>query len=330
MLLILIITLMIFSVLILWKSSGWMTDSLIPVSKKLGTSYIAVTTIIVSLILSLPEIFSSVYAYFLGYLDIGLGVIIGSVMANIGLILGLSAMIKPLTVERAVVIRDGIFMIAAAGIVLLFGSDLHYSRSEGLVLFLLFIPHVINVWAFEKGRSTKSQKKKVKRVQKGLSLINMPKLKLKPSFLTFSIGAITLIGGSYLFSYSLVELGKTVPLPGILIGLIFGGIGTAMPNIAAALQGTLKGYKDAALTETFGSNIFTLLITLGILIMLSPFSIKGSVFYFDLTWMIIMNLLLVAFIFKGYHYREESLTRFEGLVLLLFYVVLLIIQFLKF
>ena len=320
------ILLLILAVILIWKSSDWVTDSLVPLSNQLGTSYIAVMTLIISFVLSLPEIFVAVYSFLLGHLEIGLGVVIGSVMCNIGLIVGTSAMIKPLTVEKSVVVRDGIFLVIVAAIVLLFGSDLEYSRSEGIVLLLLFIPYVINVWALEKWRPKRSQKEKVKTVEKSLSLIGHSKFKLKASSLTFILGAAVLIAGSYLFSISLVKVNDFFKFPEILVGLVFGAIGTGAPNIAAAWQGTLKGYKDAAITETFGSNIFTLLITLGIIIVMAPFVIKGSVFYFDLTWMIILTTLMVALIFKGYKYKEASLTRYEGTALLLFYLALLVVQ----
>ncbi|PIN75769.1 hypothetical protein COV17_03705 [Candidatus Woesearchaeota archaeon CG10_big_fil_rev_8_21_14_0_10_36_11] len=324
------LVLLVLSVILIWKSSDWITDSLVPMAKRLGTSYIAVTTLLVSFILSLPEIFTAIYSYFLGHLDIGLGVVIGSVMANIGLIVGVSAIIKPLRVEKSVVIRDGIFMVVIAAVVLLFGSDLHYSRTEGLVLLLLFVPYAINVWSFERWRPTKNQKQKVESVKRNLSLFGHSFLKLKPSSLTFILGSVVLIGGSYLFSSSLIQLNETLQLPEILVGILFGAIGTSMPNIAAAIQGTRKGYADAAITETFGSNIFTLLITLGLVVVLSPFSIAGNVFYFDLTWMIIITLLFVALIFKGYKYKEASLTRYEGIALLLFYIMLIAVHVLLF
>jgi len=247
------------------------------------------------------------------------------VMINIGLTTGLSASLKPLTVEKPVTIRDGVFLIIAAIIVLLFGADLSYSRTEGLVLLLLFIPYALNVWSFEKWRPHREKKEKVENIKKSLSVIgHFSFLKLKPSLLTFLLGAVILVGGSFLFSFSLVNLSGALPLPEILIGLIFGAIGTGIPNITAAIQGTRKGYKDAAITETFGSNVFTLLITLGIIIVLKPFTIAGKTLYFDLTWVIIIHVLMLAFIFKGYHYREESLTRYEGVALVLFYLAIII------
>jgi len=323
----LIILILIFSILLIWKGSDWITDSLIPVANKLSTHYIAITTLLVSFILSIPELFTVLYSGFLGHINIGLGVIIGSVMINIGLTTGLSASLKPLTIEKSVAIRDGIFLIIVAAIVLLFGSDLSYSRTEGLILILLFVPYALNVWSFEKWRPHKSQKEKVKNMKQSLNVIgHFPFFKFKPSLLTFFLGAIILISGSFLFSFSLINLSQVLPLPEILIGLVFGAIGTGMPNITAAIQGTRKGYKDAAISETFGSNIFTLLIVLGIIIVLQPFTIIGKLFYFDLTWMIVIHFLMIAFIFKGYRYREESLTRYEGMALVLFYLTIIIIN----
>lgn len=324
---ILIFLLLIASILLIWKGSDFVTDSMVPVANMLGTGYIAVTTLLVSFLISVPELFTAIYSYFLGQLNVGLGVIIGSVMINIGITVGLSATIKPLTVDKSAAIRDGIFLVVIAAIVLLFGSDLSYSRPEGLILVLLFIPYALNVWAFEKWRPHKNQKEKVQNMEKSLSLFgNMEFLNFKPSIFTFVLGAAVLTFGSYLFSYSLVKIGSILPIPGIIVGLVFGAIGTATPNIAAALQGTFKGYKDAAITETFGSNIFTLLITLGVLIFIAPFQIEEKIFYFDLTWMIVIHLLMIAFIFKGYKYREDSLTRFEGLVLMIFYIAIIIIN----
>ena len=327
----LIILILILAVMLIWKGSDWITDSLVPVANKLGTNYIAVTTLLVSFILSIPELSTVLYSGFTGHLNIGLGVIIGSVMINIGLTTGLSASLRPLTVEKPVAIRDGIFLIIAAAIVLMFGADLNYTRPEGFVLLLLFIPYALNVWSFEKWRPHKEQKEKVENLKKSLSLIgHFNFLKFKPSLLTFLLGAGILIGGSFLFSFSLVNLSEILPIPEILVGLLFGAIGTGIPNITAAIQGTRKGYKDAAITETFGSNVFTLLITLGIITVLQPFSIAGKLFYFDLTWMIIIHILMIAFIFKGYHYREESLTRYEGIALVIFYLAIIIFNLVMF
>ncbi len=331
MTLLITIGLLLLSIAIIWRSSDWLTDSLIPVAEKFGTSYIAITTILVSFFLSLPEIFSTIYSYLLGQTGIGVGVILGSVMTNIGLVVGLSATIKPLHVEKPVIVRDGIFLIIMTFIIMLFGSDLQFQRAEGIVLLLLFIPYALNVWSFEKWRPIKSRKKQVKSVEQSLKFIGHWSLfKLKPSALTFFISALVLAGGSYLFAFSLVRLQAQTALPALFVGIVFGAIGTGLPNIAAAVQGTIKGYKDVAITESLGSNIFTLLVTFGILITLAPVIITDKVFYFDITWMMVMSLLFVALVFKGYYYREESITRYEGILLLLFYLALLALNVILF
>ncbi|HII16370.1 TPA: sodium:calcium antiporter [Candidatus Woesearchaeota archaeon] len=321
MLAIIVVVGILVSIFLIWKGSDWLTDSLVPVANRLGTGYIAVTTLLISALISVPEIFTSTYSYLQGHLDVGLGVIIGSVMINIGVTVGLSATIRPLEVEKPVVLRDGIYLIVIALVVLLMGTDLHYTRNEGIMLLLLFIPYALNVWTFEKMRNKKSKKERVKEIEKSLNLFgDLAFLNFKPSLLTFLIGAAILVAGSYLFSWSLIAFSGMVSLPEMLIGVMIGGVGTAMPNIAAAVQGTLKGYPDAAITETFGSNIFTLLITLGALILIKPFSITGKLLYFDLSWMIILHALMIAFIFKGYRYREAQITRYEGVFLMLFYL----------
>ncbi|MBU1974403.1 MAG: hypothetical protein KKH52_03345, partial [Nanoarchaeota archaeon] len=223
MMMLLILGLLLGSFFLIWKGSDWLTDSLVPVAHRLGTSYIAITTLMVSFMLSMPEIFIAVYSYLLGHVNIGIGVIIGSVIMNIGVCVGLSAIIKPLSVERSVVIRDGIYLVIAAIIVMLFGADLHYERVEGIILLLLFVPYALNVWAFEKWRPHKHRRDKVVMIKKKLNLIgHMPFLKFKPSILTFFIGAALLIVGSYLFSLSLVNLAESLKFPDLIVGLVIG------------------------------------------------------------------------------------------------------------
>lgn len=326
------ILLLVFSVLIIWKGSDWLTDSLIPVANHLGTSYIAVTTLLASFMMSSPELIISIYTYALGHQTLGIGVLIGSVIINIGLTVGISAWIKPLKVEKGIVIRDGLYLITVATVVMVMGSDLSYTRSEGLTLLLLFIPYALNVWFFEKARSHDSRKDKVEMLKKTLDLFGdqVPFLKFKPGLLTFTAGAAMLFLGSYFIAESLINISKHLSISELIIGIVIGAAGTGTPNIAAAIQGTLKGYDDAAITETFGSNIFTLLVILGLLIALSPFTISSKIFYFDMTWMIFIHILMLAFIFKGYSFKEHSLTRLEGFILVVFYIALISVNVLWF
>ena len=323
---ILAIVLMIAGLVLITKGSDWMTDSLVPLAERLGTTYIAVASILVSIMLSIPEIIVAAYAFFMGHPGISLGVIIGSIVCNIGLMTGLSAMIKPLSVDSRVVVRDGVFAFIIAIIVFLFGFDLNYDRKEGLTLLLLFVPYVLNVWFFEKWTTQKSRKEELKEIKGELNVIGLGGLEFKPGLYLFLIGSALLLGGSYLFSDSLVRIASLTGISDVLIGLTIGAIGPSIPNIASAVRGTVKNYTKIAITETFGADIFTLLVTLGLLALINPFSIDKKWLYFDIPMMIFMTAMMMLFIFKGHLNKENAILRHEGAVLVFFYVIFLILN----
>ena len=327
---ILAIVLVIVGIILLTKGSDWMTDSLIPVAERLGTTYIAVASILVSIMLSIPEIFVAIYAFLRGYVGISLGVIIGSIICNIGLMTGLSAMIKPLSVDGRVVIRDGVFAFIISIIVFLFGYDLNYDRIEGFTLLLLFVPYVVNVWFFEKWTTKKARKEELKEIKEELQVIGFRGIELKPSLFLFLIGSALLLFGSYLFSESLIKIAKLTGISDVLIGLTVGAIGPSIPNIVAAVHGTVKNYTKIAITETFGSDIFTLLITLGLLAVLAPFSIDERWLNFDIPIMLFMTFMMMFFIFKGHIKKEKAILRHEGASLVIFYILFLILNFIYF
>ncbi len=316
--------LLILGIVLITKGSGWMTDSLIPVAERLGTSYIAVASILVSIMLSIPEIFVAVYAFFMGHEGISLGIIIGSIICNIGLMTGLSAMIKPLSVDGRVVIRDGIYAFVISIIVFLFGLDLRFERSEGLILMLLFAPYAINVWFFEKWASEKARKEELKEIKEELNVIGLAGLELKPGIFMFIIGSALLLFGSYLFSDALIMIAQLSGISDVLIGLTIGALGPSIPNIVSAIQGTIKNYTKIAITETFGADIFTLLITLGLLAVIAPFSIDKRWLFFDIPIMIFMTFMMMLFIFKGHVKKQKSIQRHEGAILVLLYIAFII------
>ena len=104
-------SLILLSILLIGKGSDWLTDSLIPVAKRLGVSGVSVGLILVSIAVSLPEILVAVYTTLKGFSDVTLGVILGSIFVNIGLMTGLSAMVRPLKVTKNLILRDGVFSL---------------------------------------------------------------------------------------------------------------------------------------------------------------------------------------------------------------------------
>src|SRR3990170_6452272 len=140
----------VLSIFLISKGSDWLTDSLVPIARKLKTSNISVAIILVSVVVSLPEILVAVDTGLKGYQSISLGVVFGSIICNIGLMVGLPAMIRPLTVSKNMILRDGIFSIVVPILIFAIASGGEITRIQGLAIFLLFIPYLTNVFLLEK------------------------------------------------------------------------------------------------------------------------------------------------------------------------------------
>lgn len=311
----------VIGVLMIAKGSDWATDSLVPVARRLGTSHIAVAILLVSVMISLPEIIVAISAALFGHPEIGLGVVLGSVIANIGLMTGLSAMIRPLTITKSIFLRDGIFALAVAIMIGVLSFDRTISAPQGGALLLMFIPYVINVWEQEKTKPYEEKQRQMKAVQLELTLIGFHIGKMTGGIKTFLLGMIIMIAGAELFTLSLIKIsGIFGPQMDLLIGLTLGALGPTIPNVAAALRATMKNIDHIAITETLGSNIFTLLVTLGLLSVFSPTPITISQHWFNIT---IPSMLLMSFMLTFFMVTDYKITRLEGTVLFLAYITLL-------
>jgi cation:H+ antiporter len=315
------VVLAIAGLVLITKGSGWATDSLVPVAKRLNTTYIAIGLILVSIMVSLPEIIVAIYTALKGHMNISLGVIIGSVICNIGLMTGLSAMIRPLKVSKHLILRDGIFAVCIAIMVLVLSIDHNITRAEGAAFILMFVPYVINVFIEEKSERLPEKEKELVEMELELQITGLKFGKIRAGLLSFLIGISVLLIGSYFFSEALIKIAKLSGLSDLLIGLTIGAIGPSIPNIAAAIQGTMKKIGGIAISETLGSNIFTLLVTLGVLSMIRPINISTSWLRFDIPIMVLMSLIMLFFMI----YKQE-VTREEGAILFISYIVILIVN----
>jgi len=319
--LITIILSIVFGILAIGKGSDWFTDSLIPVARRLGVSGVAVGLILVSIAVSLPEILVAATAVLNGHPNLSLGVALGSIICNIGLMTGLSATIKPLRVHKYVILRDGIFSIIIPVLVFAVGSSGTLTRIEGFAFILLFIPYVINVFMQERLANKLQKEKESKEIEIELNLLGFDFGKLKPGWFSFFLGLILLLFGAQLFSNTLIQIVKIFPINEIILGLTLGAIGPSIPNIMAAYKATKRGMGSVAVSETLGSNIFTLLVTVGFLAFLSPVTISQRWIYFDIPVMIIMSLMLFVFMIT-----RKTISKLEGSILMGSYFLILILQ----
>lgn len=311
--------------LALSKGSDWLTDGIIPIARHLGTSHTAVGLILVSALVSLPEILVAVIAASLGHPIISIGVVIGSIICNIGLMTGVAAIRKPLRVDRSSVVRDGVFAVVFAVVVMALAYDGLLTRFEGVALFLLFLPYIITVWEDEKLKAPESREKDFQTAMVELNAIGMQFGKLRAGPATFVLGAGLLLLGSHLFSNSLINIAQLSGLSDLIIGLTIGALGPTIPNIAASWSASTRKMDGVVIGETLGSNIFTLLVTLGVLSIISPLVIDRSWIEFDIPAMVFMS-----FVFLFVMIRRREITRVEGAILLGLYALILGMQVVKY
>jgi len=232
------VVLFIVSVYLIMVGADWITDSSVHLARRIGTSNLAFGLIVISLLLSLPELVIAISSIAIGHAALGFGASLGSVIVNIGLIIGISAMIRPMRIPRIMVTRDMIFMtIVSIVVVALALEDRNISRGDGLVFMLLFIPYVINVYEQEKNLTTIEKREKTERMTETLKRHGDYKtISHTPRGLTyFILGLIMLLIGSEIFLRILLNTVTYMGFPEILIGITLGALGPSIPNFAAAL-----------------------------------------------------------------------------------------------
>ncbi|HBR14731.1 MAG TPA: hypothetical protein DD723_04190 [Candidatus Omnitrophica bacterium] len=312
---------LLIGIIAIGKGSDWFTDALIPMARRLGTSRVSIGLILVSVSVSLPEILVAVDGVLRGHVELSFGVTIGSIVCNIGLMTGLSALVRPLQVSTVIILRDGIFSIIVPLLVFAVGAAGRITRLEGIVFFLLFIPYLINVFLQEK-EEPEPKEERLKEIEVELELLGFNFGKIRSPWIAFIVGLGLLLVGAQVFTNQLITLSRLFHINELLMGMTIGAIGPSIPNIMAAYHATKRGMTDVAVSETLGSNVFTLLVTLGVLAILSPITISQRNLFFDIPAVFGMSVLLFVFMLTG-----KVISRKEGVMLILGYVLFVVMQF---
>ncbi len=271
------------------------------IALRLGITPLVIGLTIVAFGTSAPELAVSLQAALDGKSGIAIGNVIGSNIANIGLILGLTALIRPIQVRSQIVKRDIPLMIA---VTLLFWGlllDGELDVIDGGVLVALLISYL--------GYSYYDAKKtgETEEIEQGKE---HPIL----SVLMIITGIAMLIGGGIIFVDGAVNLARLFGVSEVIIGLTVVAIGTSMPELATSAVAALKGESDIAIGSVVGSNLFNILAVLGITAAIHPISADGLE-PADFGVMLLLALLMLPFAYTG-----MRVSRREGVILLLIYI----------
>jgi cation:H+ antiporter len=292
----------------LYFGAGLLVRGAASIAERLGVSSLVVGLTVVAFGTSTPELIVSVQASLQGFGAMSIGNIVGSNIVNIGVILGVSAMIYPLTAHMQLIRFDTPIMILGAGLFIVFFLDQTIGRIEGLILLSALTAYtVFNV--------IKSRKEKQKEVL-GEYDEGVPQISRHWALdVLFILGGLGLLmGGSHFLVKGAVELARMIGLSEAVIGLTIVAVGTSMPELATSIVAAVRKQPDIAIGNVIGSNIFNTFGILGVGALIKP--IYGpDINLTDSLVMLGMSILLLPLIKSG-----VRLGRWEGALFFSIYV----------
>ena len=288
----------------------------VSVAKRLGLSSLLIGLTVVGFGTSTPELVVSVQAALKGSADIALGNVIGSNIANILVILGVSALIYPMQNWQRSVRRDAIVMSLVGLLTLGLVQFQVISRFVGVVLVALLIAYLVTAYLMEKRDSDSAQSQAAPHTpheQETEELEDVPLPGWKAT-LAILIGLALLMGGAQSLVTGAVAIARIYGLSEAAIGLTIVAVGTSLPEMATSVVAALRKHSDVAIGNVVGSNIFNILGILGVTAIVAPVGVGPEFRAVSGPLMLGVSLLLTALLFKA-----KTIGRGAGVVLLLGY-----------
>lgn len=292
--------------ILLILGGNWLLKSAVAISLKLNISKIVIGMTVVSFATSAPELIVSVNAALNGASDLALGNVVGSNIANISLILGVTLLFGSMEVQKSFYKTDWPVMMIASIILFFFLSDDQIiTRYEGIIFVSILIAFLIFLLRFQ--NPTISDE-----IPNDAETLSSYKIVF---FLT--LGGVGLWGGSELLISGATSLAKDFGVSDRVIGVTVVSIGTSIPELAASIIAIIKKEKAISLGNLVGSNIFNILGVLGITAIITPITVIDEKFLTnDILWMLATSLLILPLVFLP---KILKLNWIDGVVLLFIY-----------
>ncbi len=287
-------------------------------ARRLGVSPLLSGLVIVGFGTSAPELVVSVDAALGAQPDIAIGNVVGSNIGNVFLILGICALITPLSVRPLALRRDMVVVIAASVLFLVLAGGSALGRADGFVFLAGLLAYL--VWAYWSEQFHAAPSGEVYKAE-GEELGKVPE-SVAWTVAAVVIGLGLLIAGSRVLLLGAVGIAESLGVSEAVIGLTVVAVGTSLPELSISVIAALRRHADVAVGNVLGSNIFNLLGILGVSALLQPLPIPERVLQVD-QWV----MLGAAFLLGVFLYTGRSLSRLEGGILLACYVLYVTLSF---
>lgn len=304
------------SLIALLKGADWLVDGASDLAAFFKVSPIIIGLTVVAFGTSLPELIVSLLAVFNGAADLSVANVVGSNFANIGLGIGIAALILPLRIKNKALIHEIPILIVSSFLLLILGTDqfifqtntFSLSRFDGVVLYIIFIMFCYYIW-------NSLQHKHPQEMHTDIEDEYIHDLPLWKSCTYIATGITALFFGGKYFVEAAVQLASTFGLSEAFIGMTIVAIGTSAPELITSFIAAHKGKGDLALSNIIGTNIFNILFVLGSVSLLKPISIAPSLLVTDGIAMMALTLLFLVFVTRG-----KGISRYEGGTLAVLYL----------
>ena len=302
----------LFGIILLSHGGDLLTKSSVDISLKFSIPKIIIGMTIVSFATSAPELIVSLNATLDGFSNFAIGNVLGSNIANIGLVLGIIAIIYPISLKQRFYTTDFPLLVISTCIfyfIIFTGNQI--SRPEGFILLFSITVILLYLFIYQK-----------KSISEFYDDFDRSKISISKSFLHIIFSGFLLWLGSETLIKSAISVATQFEISQRVISITMVAIGTSIPELAASVVASLKKQNDLSIGNLIGSNIFNLLVVIGITSSISPmYGIENSTIYKDMLWVVLFSSIILPLALVG---RKSVLTRKKGIILLVLYLIFII------
>ena len=302
----------LFGIILLSHGGDVLTKSSVDLSLKFSVPKIIIGMTVVSFATSAPELIVSLNATLNGFSNFAIGNVIGSNIANIGLVLGIITIIYPITLQQRFYTSDfPILMLSTFLFYLLLITGNKISGGEGIVLLVLISLILIYLFLYQK-----------KSISEFSDVGDTSKISIPKSIFYVLFSGLLLWLGSETLIKSAISVANKYEISERVISVTMVAIGTSIPELAASVVASIKKQNDLSIGNLIGSNIFNLLVVIGITSTVLPIEqIDSKIIFNDMLWVILFSAIILPL---AYLKRRNILTRKKGIILLTLYLIFII------
>ena len=245
------IILLVLGFILLLKGADWFVDGSSSIAARFGIPQLIIGLTIVAMGTSLPEAFVSITAALKSNAAITIGNVVGSNILNVGIILGITALIRPLHIQNSTIKYEMPFMILVTLVLILLGINTTISRLDGMIMWLFFLGYLYYIFKMSKNQMEETEIKKT-----------------NPLFIP--LGLVCLMVGSNFAVDAATNIAISLGVSQRFIGLTIVALGTSLPELVTSVTAAKKGNADIAIGNIIGSNIFNILFVVGSSALITP------------------------------------------------------------